>query len=157
MSNVLLQKSMRPLSYTTNVKRIIFVVSWEKTRCYKKYQEEIMDSNDTNENPLIQAKPIQVSWGPSAKTPKLKSPSYRQDKDSRKNIRSHKNFLNAGKQKTFQSLSKNTRCKGDPKISTRIFFLLSRSKSQRPLTNEKLSHLNRNERTKIITTFQMSG
>ena len=61
------------------------------------------------------------------------------------------NFHNAKKQKTTQSPFENIRCKTDPENIHKKAFLLFRSKSQRPLTNEKLSPLNRNERTTIIT------
>ena len=67
------------------------------------------------------------------------------------------NFHNARKQRTIQSPFENIRLKVDPENIHGKILLLFRSKSQRPLTNEKLSPLNRNERTKILTTFQMGG
>ena len=67
------------------------------------------------------------------------------------------NFHNSSKEKTIQSPFENIRCKVDAENIHEKIFLLFRSKSQRPPTNEKLSPLNRNDRTKILTTFKMSG
>ena len=61
------------------------------------------------------------------------------------------NFHNARKQKTIQSPFENIRCKPDPENIHRKIFLYSDPRAKRPLTNEKLSPLNRNERTTIIT------
>ena len=93
----------------------------------------MIDRNDTNENPLIKNEDNPSELRPPAKTPTLKSSSCRQDNDPPK-YRSHNNFPNARKQKTFQSPSKNIRCKGDPsKISTRNVFYYLDPRAKDPL------------------------
>ena len=61
------------------------------------------------------------------------------------------NFHDARKQKIIQSPFENIRCKADPENFHKKSFYYSDPRAKDPFTNEKLSPLNRNERTTIIT------
>ena len=97
--------------------------------------------------PWYKTHPSQASWGNPAKTPKLKSPSCRQDNVSwKKYIDLSTNTQMLGSKRFSNHHLRKPDAKEIQEISTRKVFLLSRSKSQRPFYNEKLSPLNRNER-----------
>ena len=158
MPNVLPQEANAPsLMHNKRQPYQICCVMRKEQMLKKKQQDEIIDRIDTNENALIQN---------ASKPSELRNPC--------KNTQVEVALL-----QTRQCFPKNIDLTKIPKCQEAIdfpitieehqmqrrskkfpqeqFFLLSKSKSQRPLTNEKFSPLNRNERTKIITTFQMSG
>ena len=152
------KKSMRPLSCITNVNHIKFVVSWEKIK--------ILQKNSKNKS-YITMTLMKTPWYKRSQSKRVEEPLQKRPSWSRppvdkttipqKIYRSHTNSRMLGSKRFSNRHLRTPDLKEIQKYPHEKFFYYPDPRAKDPLTNEKLSPLNRNERTKILTTFQTGG